>query len=232
MQNLLDEEEARGEDDDSEDSDVDDEWKDLFAKPIVGKKAETPVMEESNTASVPATPTTIPPSSSITTTTSLSTSTPSQMTTTQPPTLRNRNPTTTTTKPAPTSSQLTTATTTATSISTNLNPTLPTKESALSASRLEQEDLTTSLLSLASQLKASSQSFQATLENEKSILDRAVTGIDKTSSTMEAAGQRMGMLRRMTEGKGWWGRMMLYAWVFGLWVVAVLIVFVGPKLRF
>jgi len=227
MQSVLDEEEARGEDDDAEDNDVDDEWKDLFAKPIVGKTAETPVMGESKTAGAAATPTTIPPSSAVTTTTtSTSTSPPSQMTTTQPPTLRNRNPTTT--KPTPTPSQPATATST----STNLNPTLPTKESALSASRLEQEDLTTALLSLASQLKASSQSFQATLENEKSILDRAVTGIDKTSSTMEAAGQRMGMLRRMTEGKGWWGRMMLYAWIFGLWVVAVLIVFVGPKLRF
>ncbi len=231
MQSLLDEEEARGEDDDPVDGDVDDEWKDLFAKPIVGRTAETPVMEESNTAGAAATPTTIPPSSAVTTTTSTtSTSPPSQMTTTQPPTLRNRNPTTT--KPTPTPSQPATATTTATSTSTNLNPTLPTKESALSASRLEQEDLTASLVSLASQLKASSQSFQATLENEKSILDRAVTGIDKTSSTMEAASQRMGMLRRMTEGKGWWGRMMLYAWIFGLWVVAVLIVFVGPKLRF
>lgn len=234
MQSVLDEEEARVEDDDAEDSDVDDEWKDLFAKPIVGKTAETPAMSESNTAGAAATPTTIPPSSEVTATTSTSTSrpspSPSQMTNTQPPTLRNRNPTTT--KPIPTSSQPATATTTSTSTSTNLNPTLPTKESALSASRLEQEDLTTSLLSLASQLKSSSQSFQATLENEKSILDRAVTGIDKTSSTMEAAGQRMGMLRRMTEGKGWWGRMMLYAWIFGLWVVAVLIVFVGPKLRF
>ncbi|KAJ6145777.1 hypothetical protein N7470_009672 [Penicillium chermesinum] len=111
-------------------------------------------------------------------------------------------------------------------------PRLGASEDALSAQRLEQEDLTTSLLSLASQLKASSHSFQATLDNEKSALDRAVTGMDKTSSTMEAAGQRMGMLRRMTEGKGWWGRMMLYAWIFGLWLVAVLIVFLGPKLRF
>lgn len=64
------------------------------------------------------------------------------------------------------------------------------------------------------------------------MLDRAVTGMDKTTTTMEAAGKRMGMLRKMSEGKGWWGRMMLYAWIFGLWVVAILIVYVGPKLRF
>lgn len=220
MQSVLDEEESRGEDEDAEESDVDDEWRDLFVEPIVEKTADKPVMEKPRTAEAAATPTTFPTPSTSTVTTSLPT--PTQTTTTQPPTLRNRN----TTKPTPTPSQPATATTTATSTS------IPTKESALSASRLEQEDLTTSLLTLASQLKASSQSFQATLESEKSILDRAVTGIDKTSSTMEAAGQRMGMLRRMTEGKGWWGRMMLYAWIFGLWVVAVLIVFVGPKLRF
>lgn len=40
------------------------------------------------------------------------------------------------------------------------------------------------------------------------------------------------MLRRMSEGKGWWGRMMIYLWIFGLWVVALGIVFLGPKLRF
>jgi hypothetical protein len=49
---------------------------------------------------------------------------------------------------------------------------------------------------------------------------------------MEAAGKRMGLLKRMSEGKGWWGRIMLYAWIGGLWVVAILLVFVGPKLRF
>jgi hypothetical protein len=49
---------------------------------------------------------------------------------------------------------------------------------------------------------------------------------------MEAASKRIGMLRRMSEGKGWWGRIMLYAWIFGLWIVAILLVFVGPKLRF
>jgi hypothetical protein len=42
----------------------------------------------------------------------------------------------------------------------------------------------------------------------------------------------MGMLQRMTEGEGWWGRMKLYAFVYGLMVVLVLVVFVLPKLRF
>ncbi|KNG81555.1 synaptobrevin [Aspergillus nomiae NRRL 13137] len=105
-------------------------------------------------------------------------------------------------------------------------------EETLDTHRREQEDITNSLLSLATQLKSSSQAFQSSLESEKSVLARAVEGLDRTTGNMEAAERRMGMLRRMTEGKGWWGRMMLYAWIFGLWVVAVLIVFIGPKLRF
>ena len=105
-------------------------------------------------------------------------------------------------------------------------------EETLDTHRREQEDITNSLLSLATQLKSSSQAFQSSLESEKSVLARAVEGLDRTTGNMEAAERRMGMLRRMTEGKGWWGRMMLYAWIFGLWIVAVLIVFIGPKLRF
>lgn len=105
-------------------------------------------------------------------------------------------------------------------------------EETLDTHRREQEDITNSLLSLATQLKSSSQAFQSSLESEKSVLTRAVEGLDRTTGNMEAAERRMGMLRRMTEGKGWWGRMMLYAWIFGLWIVAVLIVLIGPKLRF
>jgi hypothetical protein len=105
-------------------------------------------------------------------------------------------------------------------------------EEALATDRLEQENLTSSLLDLATKLKTSSQQFQASLEAEKSVLARAAEGLDRTTGNLAAAERRMGMLRRMTEGKGWWGRMMLYAWIFTLWVVAVLIVFVGPKLRF
>lgn len=107
-----------------------------------------------------------------------------------------------------------------------------TTEQALSTDRLEQESLTDSLLSLATQLKTSSSAFHASLENEKSVLDRAVNGLDATTASMNAAEKRMGMLRKMTEGKGWWGRMMLNLWIVALWVVAILIVFVGPKIRF
>ncbi|KAL4986402.1 hypothetical protein BDW68DRAFT_163342 [Aspergillus falconensis] len=105
-------------------------------------------------------------------------------------------------------------------------------EEALATDRLEQENLTSSLLDLATQLKTSSQQFQASLEAEKSVLARAAEGLDRTTGNLAAAERRMGMLRRMTEGKGWWGRVVLYAWIFALWVVAILIVFIGPKLRF
>lgn len=136
-------------------------------------------------------------------------------------------PTTPTTEPTPTTSTL----------RNRHHPQPPpaetqSKEHSLSAHRHEQEDLTTSLLTLASQLKTSSQSFQSGLEAEKSVLARAVDGIDRTATNMEAAEKRMGLLRRMTEGKGWWGRMMLYAWIVAGWVLAILIVFAGPKLRF
>jgi len=106
-------------------------------------------------------------------------------------------------------------------------------EAILTHNRFEQEALTDSLLEMAKQLKEQSIHFHNTLEGEdKNILNRTVQGLDASTLGMEAAGQRMGTLRRMTEGRGWWARMKLYAIIFGLWIVAFLIVFVGPKIRF
>ncbi|CAD6584085.1 MAG: hypothetical protein ASARMPREDX12_001521 [Alectoria sarmentosa] len=96
----------------------------------------------------------------------------------------------------------------------------------------ESATLTTSLLQLAQSLKASSTAFSTSLEADTEILDRATEGLDKNATGMEAAGKRVGLLKRMSEGKGWWGRMMLYAWIGGLWLLAILLVFAGPKLRF
>ncbi|KAF2867604.1 hypothetical protein BDV95DRAFT_581346 [Massariosphaeria phaeospora] len=130
----------------------------------------------------------------------------------------------------------------ATSTGTSLFPSKPTTttgdpsvastEALLSHQRGEQEALTTSLVDMAKQLKQQSLHFGSTLEGDKGVLDRAVQGLDQNTLGMDAAGQRMGRLRKMTEGKGWWDRMKLYALIFGLWVVAFLIVFVGPKIRF
>ncbi|KAJ5097146.1 hypothetical protein N7456_007867 [Penicillium angulare] len=219
MQAVLDEETQ-------ESDEENDEWEDILSKPLEEKEKEkqkeTGIIETQTESTQPPHPTTSVPAS---TSTSASASAP--VPTTAPPTstLRNRH--------NQSQERKETCPTKAKASGRQTEPSNEkSAEEALSSSRLEQEDLTSSLLSLAGQLKASSQSFQSTLENEQSVLDRAVTGMDKTTTTMEAAGKRMGMLRKMSEGKGWWGRMMLYAWIFGLWIVAILIVYVGPKLRF
>ncbi|PGH34844.1 hypothetical protein GX50_02294 [[Emmonsia] crescens] len=145
----------------------------------------------------------------------------------------------------PSSTTLPTATATGTSLPTTkpLFPNRPpttattitpktTPQTALFQNETEQDTLTTSLLALATQLKTSTQNLHTSLESEKSIIARAAEGLDRSTAGMEAAGKRMGALRRMAEGKGWWGRALMYVWIFGLWIVAFLIVFVGPKLRF
>ena len=85
---------------------------------------------------------------------------------------------------------------------------------------------------MAGALKASSKKFSTSLEADKELMNRAGDGINKTERGMEATRGRMGTLRKITEGKGWLGRMMLYAWVYGLMLGLVLMVFVLPKLRF
>jgi hypothetical protein len=105
-------------------------------------------------------------------------------------------------------------------------------EQVLESANRDQDLLTTSLVTLAKSLKQSSMQFASSLESEKEVMRRAESGLDKNSMGMEAAGNRMSTLRRMTEGKGWWGRIKLYAIIAGLWIAAFLLVFVGPKLRF
>ncbi|KAF2091277.1 hypothetical protein K490DRAFT_34476 [Saccharata proteae CBS 121410] len=112
------------------------------------------------------------------------------------------------------------------------DPKLQKSETVMSHNRSEQEELTSSLLQMAQALKASSVQFSTSLESEKEITDRAVRGLDKNAEGMEAAGKRMGTLRRMTEGKGWWGRVLMYGYIGGLWLLALVIVFVLPKFRF
>lgn len=107
-----------------------------------------------------------------------------------------------------------------------------TAEALLDQQRAEQDALSESILKMAGALKASSQRFSSTLERDRDVVARAGEGMEKTERGMDAASRRMGTLRKMTEGKGWWGRMVLYAWVYGLMVALVLLVFVMPKLRF
>lgn len=96
----------------------------------------------------------------------------------------------------------------------------------------EQENISELLHGMALKLKANSLAFGHALEEDKNTVQAAGAGLDRNERGLEAAARRMGTLRRMSEGKGWFGRMMLYAWIFGLMVVAVLLVFVLPKLRF
>ncbi|KAH6984907.1 hypothetical protein BKA56DRAFT_581880 [Ilyonectria sp. MPI-CAGE-AT-0026] len=107
-----------------------------------------------------------------------------------------------------------------------------TAEAILDRQRAEQDELSNSILKMAGALKESSQRFSNTLESDKEVLSRAGDGMEKTELGMEAAQGRMGTLRKLTEGQGWWGRMILFAWVYGLMVALILLVFVMPKLRF
>lgn len=107
-----------------------------------------------------------------------------------------------------------------------------TAEAILDQQRQEQDALSDSILKMASALKASSKKFSTTLEEDKELVSKAGSSVEKTERSMESARGRMGTLRKMTEGKGWWGRVILYAWVYGLMLSLVLLVFVFPKLRF
>jgi len=118
------------------------------------------------------------------------------------------------------------------SSSTNPTNVTATTEALLTHNRTEQESLTDSLLSMAQALKSSSQAFASSLESEKDILGRTGEGLEKNKSGLDAAQKRMGYLRKMSEGKGLWGRMMMYAWIFGLMLIALFIVGFLPKLRF
>ncbi|QIW96135.1 hypothetical protein AMS68_001653 [Peltaster fructicola] len=109
---------------------------------------------------------------------------------------------------------------------------LETSEALMTHNNHEQELLTNGLLGLARALKESSLSFASSLESEKEIMRQAEGGLDKSAQGMEQAERKMGMLRRMSEGQGWWGRIKLYGFIAGLWLACFLLVFLGPKLRF
>lgn len=107
-----------------------------------------------------------------------------------------------------------------------------TKEAILDRERREQEELTEAMSKITNELKLSSLKFSEALEEDKEMTEQAAKGLSSNELGLEAAARRMGALTRMTEGKGWWGRIILYAWIYGLMVVLVLVVFVLPKLRF
>lgn len=95
----------------------------------------------------------------------------------------------------------------------------------------EQESLTESLLTLTAALKASANAFHDDLTASNPLVDRAVAALDKSVGGMEAAGKRMGMLQKMTEGRSWFARLSLYAWIALAWVAIILVMGLMPKLR-
>lgn len=107
-----------------------------------------------------------------------------------------------------------------------------THEKSMHNSAAEQEALTSSMVSLAAQLKQQVRAFQFSLDQDKGLLDRAIEGLEGNITGLDAASKTMQTLKRMSEGEGWWGRMKLYAIIFAMWVFAILLVFVMPKLRF
>jgi hypothetical protein len=109
---------------------------------------------------------------------------------------------------------------------------LASKEKMLSNDRAEQEQITDQLLSLTKELKMAQTTFHQSITGEKDYLDKAVSGLDQNIDGLDKAGQKMGMLRKLTEGRGWFGRMTLYAYIAALWILALVIVFILPKLRF
>ncbi|KAI1492061.1 hypothetical protein F5X96DRAFT_628617 [Biscogniauxia mediterranea] len=127
-------------------------------------------------------------------------------------------------RPAPTSST--------SAVGSDPMTTTATAEAIMDHHRQEQDKLTASMVSMARALKESSQRFSSALREDQDVLAAAGRGLERSERGLDGVAGRMGSLRRLTEGQGWWGRVLLYAWIAGLALAAVLLVFVGPKLRF
>lgn len=106
-----------------------------------------------------------------------------------------------------------------------------TEEAVLENHRAEQEAISGDILRLAKEMRQRSEATAKLLEDDKMVMDRVGDALHVTDTNMESAGRGMNVLARMTEGKGYIGRLILYAVVFGLAVLLVLAFAVVPKLR-
>ncbi|KAI0013998.1 hypothetical protein F4779DRAFT_201443 [Xylariaceae sp. FL0662B] len=118
------------------------------------------------------------------------------------------------------------------STTTSAAPATATAEAIMDHQRAEQDKLTESMVGMARALKESTHRFSSALQEDQDVLRAAGSGLERSGAGLDTVAGRLGSLRRLTEGQGWWGRVLLYAWIFGLAVFAVLLVFVLPKLRF
>ncbi|KAH9906478.1 hypothetical protein F4778DRAFT_726246 [Xylariomycetidae sp. FL2044] len=119
-----------------------------------------------------------------------------------------------------------------TTITSSTSPAAATTEAIIDHHRAEQDQLTESMIAMARALKESTHKFSSSLQEDEEVMRSATSGLEQNERGLGAVAGRMGTLRRLTEGQGWWGRMLLYVWIAGLSVLAVLLVFVFPKLRF
>ncbi|KAI0180923.1 hypothetical protein GGR52DRAFT_583365 [Hypoxylon sp. FL1284] len=107
-----------------------------------------------------------------------------------------------------------------------------TAEAIMDHHRTEQDQLAASMAGMARALKDSSRRFASSLREDTDVLAAAGAGVERSEQGLRGVAGRLGALGRLAEGQGWWGRVLLYAWIAGLAVAAVLVVFVMPKLRF
>ncbi|ERS96992.1 uncharacterized protein SPSK_02573 [Sporothrix schenckii 1099-18] len=106
-----------------------------------------------------------------------------------------------------------------------------TEEAVLDHHRREQEVLSEDILRLAQALKEKSLLTSRMLEDDKDVVDRVGEGMNTTTDSLSAASRSMAVLSRMTEGKGWWGRMLLLGMVYGSMLALLLLFLFLPKLR-
>lgn len=109
-----------------------------------------------------------------------------------------------------------------------------------------QESISESLLQMARQLKVSTQGIGLSLEEDREVLEKASSNMDKTHDSMENTQGRLRNLKALQSGGsgtwllggqhgllgGWMWEWKMYAIIAILWVVLILVVFVGPKIRF
>ena len=118
------------------------------------------------------------------------------------------------------------------SMKTGLAPEDMSPEKQLEYQDSIQADLTSLLVKQAQQLKLGSLEFQRTLAEDEEVRARAEGAIGKSADSLDIASRSMGTLRRMSEGRWWWQRYIMFILIFLLWFVAFGIVFFTPKLRF
>lgn len=102
----------------------------------------------------------------------------------------------------------------------------------LQSEKLTQQELRNQILDAAKRLRESEELTARLLQRDDENVSGALDVVFKSNTAIETTTRKMGAIARMAEGRGWMGRMWLYGYIAGLWVLALVVVFVLPKLRF